>query len=111
MTQLEKLKTLVKEPGVDADEALLAVYLDEATQIIMSHRYPYGNWPTDEEGNPVLESQYTSLQVRVAEALYDKRGAEGEQSHSENGISRSYGTDGVPLSLLREIVPYATAVS
>lgn len=110
MDALTKLKFLVREPGVELDDDLLNVYLDEATHIIMSHRYPYGDWPVDSEGDPILDTRYASLQVRIAEALYDKRGAEGEQSHSENGISRSYGTDGVPLSLLREIVPIASVV-
>ena len=35
------------------------------------------------------------------------RGAEGEKSHSENGISRTYENAELPDSLLREITPIA----
>ena len=49
-------------------------------------------------------------QVEVAAYLLNKRGAEGETAHSENGISRSYEDGDVPSSLLRDIVPYAGVV-
>lgn len=35
-----------------------------------------------------------------------KMGAEGEKSHSENGISRTYGSDDdYPNDLLKQIIP------
>ena len=37
--------------------------------------------------------------------MISKRGAEGETSHSENGVSRSYASAGVSEELLREITP------
>lgn len=105
MTQLEQLKALTAESGIEPNETLLNVYLDMAQDIIMSHRYPSGDRPDE------METQFLGLQVRIAEALYDKRGNEGQTAGSENGISRTYGTDGVPLSLLREITPIAKIVS
>lgn len=104
MTQIEKLTLLVSEPGRTPYSDLLELYLEQAASIIQAHRYPNGNWPDE------LEPQYESLQLRIAEALYDKRGNEGQTAGSENGISRTYGTDGVPLSLLREITPIVTVI-
>jgi hypothetical protein len=45
------------------------------------------------------------LQVRVAVYLYNKIGAEGQISHSENGISRGYEPGDIPESLLKEVTP------
>ena len=42
--------------------------------------------------------------------LLNKRGAEGQTAHSENGISRSYEDGDVPPTLLRDIVPFAAAM-
>ena len=49
----------------------------------------------------------TALQVEIATYLLNKRGGEGELSHSENGISRSYENGDVPESMMRQIVPMA----
>jgi hypothetical protein len=37
--------------------------------------------------------------------MFNKRGAEGETAHSENGVSRSYSSASVSEELLREITP------
>ena len=44
-------------------------------------------------------------QVEIAVYLMNKRGAEGESAHSENGVSRTYENGDVPASMLRGIVP------
>lgn len=59
--------------------------------------------------NP-FEAKYESLIVKLAFASITKYGAEGENSHSENGISREYDTAGeYPEALLSRIVPLAKA--
>lgn len=52
-----------------------------------------------------VPKQYDYLQVEIAVYLLNKRGAEGETSHSENGISRTYEDGDIPPTLLRQIVP------
>jgi hypothetical protein len=42
------------------------------------------------------------LQIRLAVVMYNKRGAEGEKSHNENGINRTYES---VEELLKEVVP------
>lgn len=57
-----------------------------------------------------FEKKYVSLIVKLALASITKYGAEGEESHSENGIGRSYDTAGeYPEALLSRIVPLAKA--
>lgn len=56
----------------------------------------------------LYEEKYSSLIVRLAICAIAKYGAEGQTSHSENGISRGYdGGSTYPKALLQEIVPLA----
>lgn len=53
-----------------------------------------------------FEEKYKSLIVNLALSSVAKYGAEGETSHSENGIGRSYDSAGnYPEALLNQIVP------
>lgn len=57
-----------------------------------------------------FEEQYEYLIVELALASITKMGAEGQTSHSENGISRNYDSAGnYPEALLSMIVPLAKA--
>ena len=60
-------------------------------------------------GDEVLPAEYELLQCEIAAYLINKRGAEGETSHSENGINRSYESGDVPESMLKSIIPFAEA--
>ena len=42
--------------------------------------------------------------------LYNKQGAEGEESHNENGINRKFESSWISAQLLREVTPYAGAI-
>ena len=53
-----------------------------------------------------VPTRYETKQVEIAVYLYNKRGAEGQTSHSENGINRTYESADVPESLMRGITPY-----
>lgn len=90
--QLENLKKRIPS----ASENDLAVALEDAKDAILARRYPFGN------RSEYLESRYLGLQIRLAVVLYNKRGAEGESAHSENGVSRSYESAD---ELLKEVTP------
>ena len=96
MTQLERLKIRITENPNDIE---LGEILESAKAVILSRRYPFGEYPAD------IEPRYEDLQIRIAVEMYNKRGAEGETAHSENGISRSYSSASVSEELLREITP------
>jgi hypothetical protein len=101
MTPLERLKLRIPE---NDNELELVDVLDSAKAIILSRRYPFGDHPDE------IEKRYEDLQVRIAVELYNKRGVEGQTSHSENGVSRSYASASVSEDLLREITPKAGVV-
>lgn len=79
----------------DSQDSICQFYLDAAKDIICDIRH------SDE-----IESQYFGTQIRIAIELYNKQGVEGQISHTENGISRSYEKAGISPSLLEEITPF-----
>lgn len=104
MTNEEKLQMLVQIVGEGYPESILSTYLTLAAQKIIRRAYPYNNAVT------VVPSQYDSLQVEIAAYMIQKRGAEGELSHSENGISRTYENADVPETLISLVTPYCGVV-
>ena len=99
MTQTEKLTLLKAMVGSsDTDDVLLA-YIDLAGGKILNRAYPYDSDVTE------VPRRYEFLQCEIAAYLLNKRGAEGQTGHSENGISRSYESADVPESLLGAVTP------
>lgn len=92
MSQLSLLKSLLGT--VSENDDVLQFYLDNAGDIICDLR------KTDN-----VESQYLNTQIKIAIELFNKRGAEGQISHDENGIARSYEKADVSPSLLSQITP------
>ena len=101
MTQLERLKIRITEK---VDDMELEDILESAKAVILSRRFPFGEQPEE------IESKYKDLQIRIAVEMFNKRGAEGETAHSENGVSRSYASANVSEDLLKEITPKAGVV-
>ena len=99
MTQTEKLQLLKAMVGESDTEEVLLAYLNIAGNKILNRAYPFG---TDETEVP---ARYGFLQCEIAAYLLNKRGAEGQTGHSENGISRSYESADVPESLLGAVTP------
>ena len=102
--KLTKLRLMV---GANASEDdLLLMYLTDAERAILNHLYPM-----DEDVAHTLPTRYESREVEIAAYLYNKRGAAGETSHNENGISRSYENGSIPDSMLSDIIPYGSVIS
>ena len=99
MTQAEKLQLLKAMVGESDTEEVLLTYLNISGRKIINRAYPFG---TDETEVP---TRYDFLQCEIAAYMLNKRGAEGQTSHSENGISRSYESADVPESLLGAVTP------
>lgn len=103
MTDAEKL-AMVKAMTGETDEAVLSTYLSIAGNKVCRKAYPFDPTVT------VVPTQYEYVQVEIAVYLLNKRGAEGQTSHSENGISRVYEDGDIPPTLLREITPCAAVI-
>lgn len=102
MTDEEKL-TMLKSMTEETDNDVLSTYLTLAKGVVLSHAYPY----TEEDKVP---AKYDMVHVEIAAYMLNKRGAEGETAHSENGVSRSYEDGDIPPTLLRRILPMAGVI-
>ena len=107
MTDSAKIAVLETMLGEDdAGPEVLSAYLELAAQKILNRMYPY---KTDYAGIVVPE-RYEWIQLNVACYLYNKRGAEGQIQHIENGIHRNYGDADVPDNMMKDITPFAQAI-
>lgn len=106
MADSYKLTQLRRMVGANAsDDELLLMYLTDAERAILNRLYPMDDTPY------TIPVRYESRQIEIAAYLYNKRGAEGETSHSENGISRSYENGSIPNSMLSDIIPFGSVIS
>lgn len=96
----EQMKQHVRAATLESNDEVLEAYIQTAEAAVMQRRDPYG-W---KEGDPV-PYKWNALVGEIAIYLLNKRGAEGETSHSEDGISRSYESATVPESMLKGIMP------
>ena len=110
MTNEEKL-TIVRVMGnvpddtVEWSDDILLTYLAIAGSKIIDRAYPFNSNEVEE-----VPKRYELLQCEIAVYLLNKRGAEGETSHSENGISRGYESADVPESMLSVITPFCGVI-
>lgn len=104
MTQEEKLTVLKAMVGDSDPDEVLSTYLDFAGSKILAKAYPYQNDVTE------VPEQYSYLQVEIAAYMLNKRGAEGQTSHTENGVSRNYENGDVPASMLKAVIPHCGVV-
>lgn len=104
MTHDEKLTALKAMVGGSDTDEVLSAYLNLAGGKIIAKAYPYKSEVTE------VPAQYHYLQVEIAAYMLNKRGAEGQTSHTENGITRQYENTDVPASMLKAITPYCGVI-
>ena len=80
MTETEKILTVKAMVGDSDSDETLAIYLRLAGQKIINRAFPYDQ---DVEEVP---KRYSTLQCEIAAYMLNKRGAEGQTAHTENGI-------------------------
>ena len=101
MTKSQKLERLKVLSG-ETDEGVLSTFLDFAAERILRRAYPFRSDVRE------VPAKYHMTQIDIAVYLLNKRGAEGETAHSENGISRSYESATVPDSMLKHVTPHVS---
>lgn len=98
MTETEIVAAISKMAGETDTNIVLAYYM-QAKSVVLNRAYPFDASVTD------VPERYTGNLIEIASYLINKRGAEGEISHTENGISRTYGGASVPEDMLKPIIP------
>lgn len=104
MTDTEKLTALKAVVGGSDTDEVLSTYLKLAGSKILAKAYPYDDTVTE------IPVKYEYLQIEIAAYMLNKRGAEGQTSHSENGISRTYENADIPASMLKAVVPHCGVI-
>lgn len=102
MTSSEMMAVLRDMVGQDVSDALADAYLSLAKEAIVNRMFPYSE-------NACWDDVPGRLHVNACEIacyLINKRGAEGETTHSESGVSRTYASAGIPAAMLAGIVPH-----
>ena len=102
-SKLEMVRAMCGQDAENAPDSLLETYILTAGNAILNRRYPL----LADRNNLPVPDQYAVLQCEIANETFQKRGAEGETTHNENGVNRSYETAGVSSSLLKRVVPCA----
>lgn len=104
MTDTEKLTYLRAMVGGSDTDEVLSTYLVVAGKKIIARAYPYEDTVTE------VPDKYDTLQCEIAAYLLNKRGAEGQTQHTENGISRQYENADVPSSMLKVVTPHCGVI-
>lgn len=104
MTDTEKLTYLRAMVGGSDTDEVLSTYLVVAGKKIIDRAYPYDDTVTE------VPDKYDTLQCEIAAYLLNKRGAEGQTQHTENGISRQYENADVPSSMLKVVTPHCGVI-
>ncbi len=103
--KITMLRAMMDGAKGDSD-GVLEVYRQLADGAILNRMYPFKD---DYDGLSVPD-RYVPIQLKIANYWLNKRGAEGEIQHIENGIHRNYGAADLPDGMLKDVVPYAQAI-
>lgn len=101
MTDAEKLEKLrlMLDPSDTTSDAIANAFLTAAEKAVIQIVFPYG------DGTEVMPTKYEYEQIEIAAYFLNKRGAEGELSHSEGGVNRSFETGDIPNTLKCRLTP------
>lgn len=100
MTDIERLKVRIPE----ATEAELEDVLESAKDVILSRCF-VSVASTPEEDKTLALMEHGEKVLSAAVVIYNMRGVEGQTSHSENGVGRSYEDCAGMKTILQQIVP------
>lgn len=97
-----EVKTLLADDcdEMNVSDDVIPLMLQIAGELVLKARYPFKDISELE-----VPLQYRSRQILIALELINKMGAEGETSHAENGVARTYSASIVSKGLLDGIVP------
>ena len=100
MAEIERLKVRIPE----ATEAELEDVLESAKDVILSRCFVSVSSTSDEDKALALVEHREKV-LNAAVVIYNMRGVEGQISHSENGVARSYEDCAGMKTILQQIVP------
>lgn len=105
--KLEMIQTVMGIPDSDTAEVeRIEVYLSAAEKEILAWRYSLsGDQPSE------VPSEFEMTQVWAVITGYSQIGAEGQSTHSENGISRTFNYSDMIQYIRRNVRPLVGVLS
>lgn len=97
---LEELKTAIGDPRYDE---IAPMYLSYAEEAVVSRLWPFDLDKTVDD----VPDRFRHRIVQIALYMLNKRGAEGELRHSENGTTHEWESSNIPESFFYGMVPQA----
>ena len=105
MTNIERLKVRIPEATV----AELEDVLESAKDVILSRCFVSVAKTSTEDKDAAL-TEHNEKVLNAAVVIYNMRGVEGQKSHSENGVARTYDDCAGMKPILEGIVPRCDVV-
>lgn len=104
--KLSMVKTLLGIATTDTSEdERIKVYLTASEKEILGWRYSYSTSVPD-----VIPVEYEMTQIHAVIAGYSIAGAEGQVSHSENGISRIFKYEDMIAYIRTHVIPFVKVI-
>lgn len=104
----EQMIAIVESTTGESSETIVSAFLAMSGDAIINRAFPFAT--DDERETLTVPTRYQNLQCEIATFLLNKRGAEGQTAHNENGINRSYENGSIPESMLKQVVPFCRTV-
>ena len=107
MTTSEKVSLVqsLLDDDEEATDAVVENYLALAKQKILDRLYPFGNTLETTD----IPARYDRLHCELSVRLYLRRGGEGEESHEENGVNRTWASVD-DEDILSRLTPFAVVM-
>ena len=105
MTNMERLRARIPE----ATEAELEDVFESAKDVILSRCFVSVSRTSEEDKISALE-EHSEKVLNAAVVIYNMRGIEGQITHSENGVSRSYAECAGMKPILESLIPRCDVV-
>lgn len=107
---LESVKLRVDLVDDESQDNVLIGIIEDVTSKLLSLRFPFDEAKGEID---VLKPRYISWVVRASKSVYDNIGFYNVRQYSENGLSVTFQQvlDGIPRTMIEEIVPFAGGIS
>lgn len=107
---LESVKSRVDLVDDESQDKVLIGIIEDVTSKLLSLRFPFDETKGEID---VLKPRYISWVVRASKSVYDNIGFYNVRQYSENGLSVTFQQvlDGIPRTMIEEIVPFAGGIS
>lgn len=89
-------------------DAKIDAALFNAALIVLNTMRPFRNGvDATNYVNPIVPGRYLGVQASIAVEILAKEGAQGQTSHSEQGLSRQYSSGDISTRVMTHITPIA----